>query len=101
MEVGPASELTVLTPGEVGWIERALGARDTMAREMLTQGKGRATGCNHTDGTAGCGKTATHYTVSTESGELTGYCLEHWRTDADPNNTLKLDSAAGTTPRPA
>ena len=64
-----------------------------MARQMLTQGKARSTACSHSTGSATCGKAATHYTVDHSSGDLTVYCLDHWRTNGDPKNTLKLDSS--------
>ena len=97
MEIGRVKELTVLTPSEIGWIERALRPRDAMARQTLAQGKGRATACSHATGKGKCGKAATHYTVD-HTGDLTGYCLEHWRSDGDPSNTLQLDSPEEPTP---
>ena len=101
MEVGLVNELTVLTPSEISWIERALGPLDAMARRMLTQGKARTTACSHSTGSARCGKAATHYTVDHSSGDLTGYCLDHWRTNGDPENTLKLDTLEEPTPASA
>ena len=91
MEAGRADELTVLTPSDVRWIERTLQPRDAMARQILDQGKGRSTTCSHQAEEAGCGKAATHYTVEHGTGKMTGYCLEHWRTEADPGNVLRLD----------
>ena len=101
MEVGLVNELTVLTPSEISWIERALGPLDAMARRMLTQGKARTTACSHSTESARCGKAATHYTVDHGSGDFTGYCLDHWRTNGDPENTLKLDSFGEATPASA
>ena len=93
MEVGRTNELTVLTPSEVHWVEQRIGPLDVMARKMLSQGRRRTTACSHTnaDGTV-CGKSATHYTVDSGSGKFTGYCLDHWRSDGDPSNTLQLDT---------
>ncbi|MCY4636573.1 MAG: hypothetical protein OXG04_19075 [Acidobacteria bacterium] len=99
MEIGRVEELTVLTPNEISWIKGALGPRDKMARQMLAQGKGRTTACSHPAENAKCGKPATHYTVEHGTGDLTGYCLEHWRADGDPQNMLKLDNAEERSPR--
>lgn len=91
MEAGRTDELTVLTPSEIHWIQKALGPRDRMASDILAKAKGRTILCRHGDATgAACGKAATHYTADAGSGELTGYCLEHWRQEGDPNDILGL-----------
>ena len=104
MEIGRTTELTVLTPGDVRWIERALDALqkrgDAMAREALAQGHGRSLACGGTQANSregGCGKPATHYSVDANRGRMQGYCDEHWRRDMDPNDHFKLsgDTSAG------
>ena len=91
MEIGKASELTILSPGEVGWIERAI-KDDAMARKVLTGGVNREVGCNREETDAGkaCGERARFYAVTTD-GKLLTFCEKHWRQDGDPNGMFPLE----------
>ena len=93
MEAGRMKDATVLTPNEVHWIERALGERDKLARQVLELGRGRITVCGETgDGRESCGRPATHFTVESRTGTMFRYCLKHWR-EADPRNVTGLYGA--------
>lgn len=108
MEVGKTTELTVLTPGELTWVKRALdtlkGRGDTMARTVLRNGHGRTMTCTQpTTADASvqagiCGKPAAYYSLPAQSPTIQGYCQAHWRQTGDPSNTLGLSNAGAADP---
>ena len=90
MELGRTDELTILTPNERAWIERALGPtdRNVMADAALKVGLGRRLDCETPAGDRRCGRPATHFYVDNDD-RLHAHCEHHWR-EMDPNDTLGL-----------
>ena len=90
MELGRTNELTILTPNERAWIERALGpaGRNVMADAALKAGLGRRLDCETPAGNHRCGRAATHFYVGNDD-RLHAHCEHHWR-EMDPNDTLRL-----------
>ena len=94
MELGKTAELRILTPGEVGWIDRALDTLksrgDGMARDTLEKSRGRNLRCGGSEiEESRCSEPPTHYTLSSSSG-MRLYCAKHWRNDFDPDNATGL-----------
>ena len=90
MELGRTNELTILTPNERAWIERALGPtdRNVMADAALKTGLGRRLDCETPAGDHRCGRAATHFYVDGDD-RLHAHCEHHWR-EMDPSDTLRL-----------
>ena len=90
MELGRTTELTILTPDERAWIERAIGSagRNVMADAALKAGLGRRLDCETLAGDHRCGRAATHFYVD-NGDRLHAHCEHHWR-EMDPNDTLRL-----------
>ena len=90
MELGRTNELTILTPNERAWIERALGpaGRNVMADAALKTGLGRRLDCETPAVDHRCGRAATHFYVDGDD-LLHAHCEHHWR-EMDPNDTLGL-----------
>ena len=85
MEIGPVTELRILTPGERYWIEKAVGASrkgrgDDYALAMITRAEGRALRCQGEGPTpSDCDGTVTHYSLTSDGKEFRCYCARHWR----------------------
>ena len=92
METGRVTELHCLTPGETGWVERALDALggDAMARDALAKGVGRKLMCEGgSSAREACPLPATHYAVNSD-GTMRCYCAHHWGSEIDPADQLGL-----------
>ncbi len=101
MELGRTNELTILTPDERAWIERALGpaGRNVMADAALKAGLGRRLDCETPAGDHRCGRPATHFYVDNDD-RLHTHCERHWR-EMDPSDTLRLLDPQGASDTPA
>ena len=111
METGRVTELHCLTPGETGWVERALdalgGRGDAMARDALAKAVGRKLMCEGgSSAREACPLPATHYAVNSD-GTTRCYCAhqpplgallrgarrgrgDHWGSEIDPADQLGL-----------
>ena len=84
MEIGGIDELSVLTPGERFWIDKAVAAAGggdgkSHAEAVMARAGKRELRCRGTgDEPADCPEQVTHYTLQDDGSRLRCYCLRHW-----------------------